>query len=117
MSRRGTIAVVCALAPWLLATGLAGVAWAIEPDLQRYNQVELGRYLVSVADCTACHTDPGGGAPFAGGRAIETPFGNIRTPNITPDAQTGIGAWTDERFDDAVRRGIGRNGARLYPAM
>jgi len=117
MFRRGLIMVVCALVPGLLATGLAGVAWAIEPDMQRYNQVELGRYLVSVADCTACHSDPGGGAPFAGGRSIETPFGNIRTPNITPDVQTGIGAWTDEQFDDAVRRGIGRNGARLYPAM
>src|SRR5215475_4755136 len=111
MLRRGAIAVTCVLAPCL-----AGLAWAIEPDLQRHNQVEHGRYLVTLGDCAPCHTDSSG-APFGGGRSIETPFGNIRSPNITPDTETGIGAWTDEQFDNAVRHGIGRNGARLYPAM
>jgi mono/diheme cytochrome c family protein len=55
--------------------------------------------------------------PFAGGRSIETPFGKIVAPNITPDMETGIGSWTDDQFDNAVRKGIGRNGERLYPAM
>jgi mono/diheme cytochrome c family protein len=60
---------------------------------------------------------PDFGRPFAGGRAIETPFGNIVAPNITPDRDTGIGAWSDAAFDDAVRRGIRKDGKRLYPAM
>jgi hypothetical protein len=64
-----------------------------------------------------CHTIPGSGQPFAGGRAIETPFGNILAPNITPDRETGIGAWSDDEFDAAVRKGIRPNGTKLYPAM
>jgi mono/diheme cytochrome c family protein len=87
------------------------------PDGQAFGQIERGRYLATAADCIACHTVLGAGKPFAGGRAIETPFGNILTSNITPDRDTGIGAWTDDEFDNAVRRGIRPNGARLYPAM
>ena len=90
---------------------------ADSPDSQAFGQIQNGRYLAIAADCAACHTVPDTGKPFAGGRAIETPFGNIVAPNITPDRDTGIGAWTDDEFDDAVRRGIRPNGARLYPAM
>ena len=78
-----------------LLLSASGVANAIESDSQRFTQIEQGRYLTSVADCTACHTDPGSGTSFAGGRSIETPFGSIRAPNITPDLETGIGAWSD----------------------
>jgi mono/diheme cytochrome c family protein len=70
-----------------------------------------------LSDCASCHTVPGSNKPFSGGRPIETPFGNIVAPNITPDLQTGIGAWSDEQFDDAIRKGIRRDGSRLYPAM
>jgi mono/diheme cytochrome c family protein len=90
---------------------------ADSPDSQAFGQIQNGRYLAIAADCAACHTVPDTGKPFAGGRAIETPFGNIVAPNITPDRDTGIGAWTDDEFDDVVRRGIRPNGARLYPAM
>ena len=90
---------------------------ADSPDSQAFGQIQNGRYLAIAADCGACHTVPDTGKPFAGGRAIETPFGNIVAPNITPDRDTGIGAWTDDEFDDAVRQGIRPNGARLYPAM
>jgi mono/diheme cytochrome c family protein len=90
---------------------------ATSPDSQAFGQIERGRYLTIAADCVACHTVLNGGKPFAGGRPIETPFGNIVTPNITPDLDTGIGAWTEDQFDDAVRRGVRPNGARLYPAM
>jgi mono/diheme cytochrome c family protein len=69
------------------------------------------------SDCVSCHTVPDSKQPFAGGRAIETPFGNIFAPNITPDPETGIGAWSDDEFDAAVRKGIGRTGSPLYPAM
>ena len=76
-----------------------------------------GHYLTTVADCFACHTVLNGGKPFAGGRPIETPFGIITSSNITPDDETGIGAWSDEQFDDAVRKGVRPDGSRLYPAM
>jgi mono/diheme cytochrome c family protein len=90
---------------------------AADPDTQDHSLIEHGRYLATLADCTACHTRPDGGQPFAGGRPIETPFGIIVSANITPDPETGIGNWTDEQFDKAVRHGIRADGRRLYPAM
>ncbi|WP_354239212.1 cytochrome c [Bradyrhizobium sp. LA2.1] len=84
--------------------------------MQEFTQIERGRYLSILSDCAGCHTVPGG-KPFSGGRPIETPFGNIISPNVTPDLETGIGAWSDDQFDAAVRKGIGRTGAHLYPAM
>lgn len=86
-------------------------------DKQDFKQIERGRYLTIAGDCAACHTLPGSGYDFAGGRAIETPFGQILAPNITPDPETGIGAWTDDEFVDALTKGTGRDGTRLYPAM
>src|ERR1700751_4153817 len=82
-------------------------ARAGEVDHQEFTRIERGRYLATASDCISCHTRPGGGQPFAGGRPIETPFGNIVAPNITPDLETGIGAWTDDEFDTAVRKGVG----------
>ena len=90
---------------------------AASADPQEFGQIERGRYLALLSDCASCHTIPGSREPYAGGRAIETPFGSLRAPNITPDPETGIGSWSDDEFDAAVRRGIGRNGALLYPAM
>jgi mono/diheme cytochrome c family protein len=87
------------------------------PDEQDFKVIDRGRYLTAVADCTACHTDPNTKRPFAGGRPIETPFGIVLSANITPDAQTGIGNWSDEDFDAAVRRGRMPDGSHLYPAM
>ena len=78
--------------------------------------VTRGEYLAKAADCVVCHTAHGG-QPFAGGLAFPLPFGTIYATNITPDSQTGIGAYTDQQFLDAVRRGVRRDGARLYPAM
>jgi mono/diheme cytochrome c family protein len=104
------------LAAILLSLLTTVPAWAGEPDLQEFTQIERGRYLATAADCISCHTIPGG-KPFAGSRAIETPFGSIISSNITPDLQTGIGAWSEDAFDAAVRKGIGRHGALLYPAM
>jgi mono/diheme cytochrome c family protein len=94
-----------------------GAASAGEVDAQDFTTVDRGRYLSILSDCASCHTIPQKHQPFAGGRPIETPFGNIVAPNITPDMETGIGSWTDDQFDNAVRNGIGRNGERLYPAM
>jgi mono/diheme cytochrome c family protein len=84
---------------------------------QDFSSIEHGRYLANAADCGSCHMVPGSDHPFSGGRPIETPFGTLVAPNITPDHETGIGDWTDDQFDAAVRHGRARNGARLYPAM
>ncbi|HET6545328.1 MAG TPA: cytochrome c [Rhodanobacteraceae bacterium] len=78
--------------------------------------IQRGHYLVRAGDCRACHTAVGG-QPFAGGRAIPTPFGIIYSTNITPDRDTGIGDWTDADFHRAMHSGIDRQGKRLYPAF
>ena len=96
------------------AAGCCGPVFASPQD---FSQVQKGRYLALASDCASCHTVPGSHRPFAGGRAIETPFGNIFAPNITPDLQGGIGAWSDDQFDAAVRVGTRPDGSRLYPAM
>lgn len=77
---------------------------------------ERGRYLADAADCVACHTVPGG-KPYAGGVAFPTPVGTVRSTNITPDPGVGIGAYSLEDFERALRHGIRRDGATLYPAM
>jgi mono/diheme cytochrome c family protein len=99
------------------ASALWIAACAAQGSGQGFSQIEKGRYLATAADCVACHTIANGGKVFSGGRAIETPFGNINSPNITPDAETGIGSWTGEQFDNAVRNGVLPDGSRLYPAM
>jgi mono/diheme cytochrome c family protein len=106
-------------------TGLCGLAaivagsaaWAAGINAQDFKQTERGRYLAVAGDCAGCHTLPGSDRDFAGGRPIETPFGNLLAPNITPDAATGIGAWSDDEFVNALTKGTGRNGTHLYPAM
>jgi cytochrome c5 len=80
--------------------------------------VKRGEYLVKGGDCIACHTNTlEKGKTFAGGLAIPTPFGVIYTPNLTPDKETGIGNWTDEDFDKAMRHGIAPDGSYYYPAF
>jgi mono/diheme cytochrome c family protein len=78
--------------------------------------IAKGRYLTIAGDCMSCHTAQGG-QPYAGGRVVPTPFGNIPVPNITPDAQTGLGLWHFEDFWRALHTGIGRDGKLLYPAF
>jgi mono/diheme cytochrome c family protein len=75
-----------------------------------------GAYLARAGDCMACHTARGG-APYAGGRAIDTPFGRLWAPNITPDRDTGIGAWSADDFWRALHNGKSRDGRLLYPAF
>ncbi len=80
------------------------------------DQVRRGQYLVAAGDCMSCHLRAGG-EPFAGGLALKTPFGVIYSSNITPDPQTGIGAWTGEQFYHAMHDGKGVHGENLYPAF
>ena len=80
--------------------------------------VARGAYLTNAADCVTCHTDVAHrGKPYAGGRAIATPFGTFYSPNITPDPKTGIGRWTEAQFLHALHDGIRADGANLFPAM
>lgn len=79
-------------------------------------EIERGRYLATAGDCIACHTARGGAA-FAGGRAIETPFGIIHSTNLTPDVATGIGSWSRAHFRRALHNGRSKDGRLLYPAF
>jgi mono/diheme cytochrome c family protein len=78
--------------------------------------VQRGEYLVHAGGCVSCHTVPGG-LPFAGGRALATPFGTFYSPNITPDPETGIGRWTDAQFLRALREGRRPDGASYFPVF
>jgi mono/diheme cytochrome c family protein len=86
-------------------------AWAPTPE-----NIARGEYLARAGDCMACHTARGG-APFAGGRALDTPFGRVYAPNITPDRATGIGAWSADDFWRALHNGKAQDGRLLYPAF
>jgi mono/diheme cytochrome c family protein len=88
----------------------------VPAELKSSTLIERGEYLTRAADCLVCHTARDG-QPFAGGRAFVLPFGTLYSTNITPDAQTGIGKYTDADFLGALHRGIGRGNTRLYPAM
>jgi mono/diheme cytochrome c family protein len=88
----------------------------VPDELKSASLMERGEYLTRAADCVVCHTVKGG-EPFAGGRAFVLPFGTMYSTNITPDADTGIGAYTDADFLNAVHKGVGRGNVRLYPAM
>jgi mono/diheme cytochrome c family protein len=79
-------------------------------------QMIRGEYLARIGDCYACHTVRGG-QPYAGGLEIPTPFGSLYTPNITADAETGIGKWTADEFWRALHEGKGKDGSFLYPAF
>ena len=100
----------------LLAALTGPPARAQSPVPQSPANQSAGLYMERASDCMACHTQPGG-TPFAGGRQIGTPFGTLPSPNITPDRDTGIGAWTDDQFYAALHDGIGHNGEYLYPVM
>ncbi len=102
----------------ILATILLCTAFTIgraqgEPSAET---IARGKALTVAADCAGCHTaDPS--KPFAGGKRIDTPFGGIYSPNLTPDRETGLGAWSDEEFYRALHDGVARDGSRYYPAF
>ena len=114
---------------WLLvlivvvAAALFAYVWkpALDPvQVQDENfsdeMIVRGKSVAAIGSCVVCHTAADGPAN-AGGRAMDTPFGTIYSTNITPDAETGIGQWSFEAFDRAMRRGVARDGTYLYPAF
>ena len=80
------------------------------------DQAKRGEYLARAGDCFSCHTKPGG-QPYAGGLRMDTPFGALVTPNITPDDATGIGRWTADDLYRAMHDGVNKAGQDLYPVM
>jgi len=79
--------------------------------------VSHGEYVARLGNCVACHSTPEG-EPLAGGLKMAVPMmGSIYTTNITPDPTTGIGGYTFDEFDAAMRFGIKKDGERMYPAM
>lgn len=104
----------------LIGAALMAVAIAAAPGpwaaASSHAQIERGLYLARAADCQSCHT-AAGGKPYAGGRAIPTPFGTIYSTNITADRATGIGMWSEENFYRALHEGVAPGGRRLYPAF
>ncbi|QWG14705.1 molybdopterin-dependent oxidoreductase [Bradyrhizobium sediminis] len=121
--RRGVFATAAALCAAAIGIGAAVLPWRAiapiaRPDASVFSAATIARgaQLAALGDCAVCHTSVNG-AVNAGGRGIETPFGTIYATNITPDAETGIGAWSYPAFERAMREGIHRDGRHLYPAF
>ncbi|BBD80639.1 c-type cytochrome [Aerosticca soli] len=130
MSRTGKVILALAVVIVLLAGGWwllrqrsttapsrpANAAGVPERRLDDPALIEQGRYLAILGDCASCHTRRGG-TPYAGGRRLPTPFGDVPAPNLTPDRETGLGDWTFEDFWRALHWGQGRDGRLLYPVF
>jgi nicotinate dehydrogenase subunit B len=106
------VGIAAAVLPW------RSIAPIARPDASVYSAATIarGRQLTALGDCAVCHT-AANGVINAGGRPLETPFGTIYSTNITPDPETGIGAWSYPAFERAMREGIHRDGRHLYPAF
>jgi len=89
---------------------------AARADQPQSELVKRGEYLARAGDCFSCHTQPGSPA-LAGGRQVQTPYGTIASPNITPDQETGIGKWSDQDFYRLMHDGIDRHRDDIYPVM
>ena len=117
-NRRTAIGIAAMAAAIAIAFGLAGGKGARAASAD--DLVERGAYLAKAGDCVSCHTAASGSAEslaFAGGLAIATPYGDLVSPNITPDDGTGIGTWTADDFWRALHFGVNKRGEPLYPAM
>jgi mono/diheme cytochrome c family protein len=97
----------------LLALALTSNANTIQAE---QTQVQRGEYLARAGDCISCHT-ASGGQPLAGGGRLNTPFGYMMAPNVTPDAATGIGLWSSDDFYRALHAGVNHSGEDMYPTM
>jgi nicotinate dehydrogenase subunit B len=119
----GAFASAAAMAAAVVSIAALALPWRsiapiARPDPSTYSAATIakGQQLAALGDCAVCHTQANG-AINAGGRPLETPFGIIYSTNITPDPETGIGAWSYPAFERAMREGIHRDGKHLYPAF
>lgn len=108
-----TVAAIAFVATWRaeIAPTRPPSRASLDPKL-----IAKGAELALIGNCMTCHTAPGGPA-YAGGRRMATPFGTIHSTNITPEPDTGIGAWSEAAFRRAMHEGVRRDGAHLYPAF
>src|SRR5438105_14486102 len=101
------------LAGLFLCSAFAFGAVAAEPSAE---DIAHGKILVEAGDCASCHTaDPA--KPFAGGKRIDTPFGAIYSPNLTPDRDTGIGGWSDQDFYGVLLYVVATDGAPYISSL
>ena len=121
--QRGAVATAAALCAAAIGIGAAVLPWRAiapiaRPDASVYSAATIarGQQLAALGDCAVCHTSANG-ILNAGGQPLPTPFGTIYSTNITPDVETGIGAWSYPAFERAMREGIHRDGRHLYPAF
>ena len=116
-----TPAASAAVPAWLVAPAASAAsapvpaASAVVRPAANASPIERGRYLAAAGDCAGCHTTTGGAA-YAGGRPLATPFGTVLSANLTPDA-TGLKNWNADQFYRALHEGISANGDHLYPAF
>ena len=110
-----------------LVAAMAGLVWALNvrdesaidtaaPTAPTAELIARGAYLAHAGNCAGCHTATGG-AFYAGGRGVPTPFGTVYAPNLTPDPATGLGRWSRAEFWRALHNGRSRDGRLLYPAF
>ncbi len=108
----GAVGVAAALLPW---RGALPAVPRPDPALYSAEAIARGRVVAALGNCAGCHLGPDG-ASLAGGHALDTPFGRVVATNLTPDPETGLGAWSYPAFERAMREGVSRDGHHLYPA-
>jgi mono/diheme cytochrome c family protein len=101
---------------WLASIVIVFSGSVALPAPAQQTAAQRGEYLARAGDCVSCHTATGGVA-FAGGGRLDTPFGYLLAPNITPDPATGIGRWSATDFYRALHDGVNKQGQYLFPAM
>lgn len=109
-------ALAAGVALWLEIDGHSAIERTSAPVAATPAQIERGEYLARIGNCAGCHTARGG-APYAGGHPVDTPFGAVIAGNLTPDPATGIGEWSADAFYRALHEGRSRDGRPLYPAF
>jgi nicotinate dehydrogenase subunit B len=114
---------VTGVALGVFALSAAIVGWRVALPTVNFNptnysadMLQRGQQLAALGNCAGCHTAQDS-MPNAGGRPMHTPFGTVFSTNLTPDVQTGIGAWSYQAFERAMRQGISRDGHALYPVF
>ncbi len=110
------LGLLAALVAWLNLRDEDAVRPAVAPPAADAATIARGAYLARAGNCIGCHTARGG-APYAGGRGVDTPFGTVYAPNLTPDPDTGLGRWSADEFWRALHNGRSRDGRLLYPAF
>jgi nicotinate dehydrogenase subunit B len=108
----GVFALSAAIVGWRAALPTV----SFNPSNYSADMLQRGQQLAALGNCAGCHTAEDG-MPNAGGRPMHTPFGTVFSTNLTPDVQTGIGAWSYQAFERAMRQGISRDGHALYPVF